>query len=264
MSTPCPSDLNNLAVAQLQAEKPQEAIQMLRIALSDVKNEFKRQKSAEPFSYGTTKEIGYGSEDDTYCQDSFSSLSSQDDSSSWNLDSDEHEEYDMGIEAQVPSLHGIPVPSDNARRRIFEQSIVTLFDRAFCVDNEAQVSEELLGSVVLYNMALVNHLRGIDCGASSFLATALALYQMSLDLLLDSKSLPVDTHVLMMAIHNNSAHIHAHNQCIPQALNSLDEMNLLLEDDQVANSIDEEDFSLFYLNAMVFLGELAVTAAPAA
>jgi hypothetical protein len=60
------------------------------------------------------------------------------------------------------------------------------------------------------------------------------------------------------------AHIHSHQFNIAETRSAMDEMSLFLESEHTASLINEDDYALFYLNAMVFHGELSLNTAPAA
>jgi hypothetical protein len=174
----------------------------------------------------------------------------------------------MDIDGSIytPFLQSIVILSDAAlhRSKDFDQSIVALYDRAFFIANDEKADEESLSSVLLYNMALVNHLYGIEKGGQPFLTMALKLYQVSLKIALQNNIFRLDAHVLVIALHNNMAHIHSHQFSIAETRSAMNEMSLFLESEHTASLINEDDYALFDLNAMVFHGELSLNSAPAA
>jgi hypothetical protein len=281
MNVPCPIDLNNVAVGKLQEEKPDEAIHLLRNALADIKNQFAERAIISP-SCKTSQQVSSVSGFDDRCERGRQFLSSQPGTSFYFQGYDEQEQHEespsfdsndedcehmVDIDGSIctPFLQSIVILSDAAlhRSKDFDQAIVALYDRAFFIANDENADKESLSSVLLYNMALVNHLSGIEKGDQTYLTTAFKLYQMSLEIAIQNDIFPSDADVLIMALYNNMAHIHSHQFSIAEARSAMDEMNLVLEDEHTSSLINEDDYALFCLNVMVF-EELKLNSAPAA
>ena len=273
-------DLNNLAVAQLHASTSTDAMRLLRVALADMKDEFmSRTSSRRKPSYEThvsrhktgRRDLGEASypsstsyslvnTSEHFDQESIASSSTIDDECTNAMEVD-----DDYFSVSTPPLQITPVTSDALLRQSSssDQCFVTMFDRAFCIDEDGE-DEELTSAVIMYNMALVNHARGIDCGISGHLSSALTLYKMALEVVDNIDDLPIEAAILLLAIYNNMAHIAAHEFSIDDTTTALNRLRLILEDPYVSFSIDEDDYVLFYLNAVIYQEKLNFTLAPAA
>jgi len=155
------------------------------------------------------------------------------------------------------SLKSVPVLSEAMFPRPSSQSYLAMYDRALLISNHEQ-DRETVTACILYNMALANHARGLRYGRSSLLARALQLYKMSLDVLHPTSS---GLDLLCLACFNNAAQIYSQ-------LFHRDEMRQCLECmRQILGNVqgirDNDDYVLFYLNAMLYIGE-ELSLAPAA
>lgn len=132
---------------------------------------------------------------------------------------------------------------------------------------------DIISAVVLYNMALINHLHGLR--TSSFLSTSLRLYETAFIILKNSKMLGPHhlTHhsvnLLRLALVNNLAHAHSLLFDSERVADCLGFMRYILEDDKSITFIQHDDsynndsYSFFYMNATVFSGHV-LALAPAA
>jgi hypothetical protein len=157
-----------------------------------------------------------------------------------------------------------------------DSSFLTLYDRAFLVDTKATTAEHddddddlvhadldpsLLLAGVLYNMALLHHKRGLDQGQASHLTSARQLYQLALGIV---QPLAHPPSLLWLALCNNVACIDSYLLCVPDMKHYLQQMSRVLRcDDLLDLDDDDDDFMIFYLNAM-FGEENNLLVAPAA
>jgi hypothetical protein len=234
------TNLNNRGVALLREGKSsKEAFQLLRSALTSAMNQIRDHDSLTcPPRHNIQGEQGR--------MDLSSSvlLTSASDSSTISLES-------------TPALTNML--KDAEKNPFFdESSALAMFDRAFLVDSPCE-DEHLLICVILYNMALMMH---IFAKESSGLSKALVLYNAALESIQNCVFQP--PHLLLMALHNNSAQIHSHNCCIHETGRSLQPLEQLLARGQQA-STKPEDYAIFHLNVvLLFQRRKNSTSAPAA
>lgn len=270
MNVPHPVDLNNIAITRLQEEKSCEALYLLRMALTDVKETF---RSRELYSQELALRMKVGSRPTSICHpvsevfnSSFTSVSTVDDEEA-ELQEDMNVIHEDLLSDQQSTIQSIPLVLDaDQNRRLSDHSIIALFDRVFYVHRTEEVDDEFLSCVLLYNMGLTNHLSGIRNGDQENMATALKLYEMSLTIALRTKSLPIDASLLILALYNNMAHIYAQRSASDKTKFALVQMTRMLETaNNPVDCLSEDDYVLFFLNTMIlFGGELNFHAAPAA
>jgi hypothetical protein len=148
-----------------------------------------------------------------------------------------------------------------------DASFLTLYDRAFLVDTKASADDLdpcLLLAVVLYNMALLHHTRGLDQGQASYLTSARQLYQLALGIVQQ----PLAEHppsLLWLALCNNVAYIDSYLLRVSDMKHHLQQMSRVLRCDDLPDldETDDDDYMIFYLNAM-FGEEDNLVVAPAA
>jgi hypothetical protein len=159
-----------------------------------------------------------------------------------------------------------------------DASFLTLYDRAFLVDTKAAATADhnddddddivnadlgpcLLLAVVLYNMALLHHTSGLDQGQASYLTSARQLYQLALGIV---QPLAHPPSLLWLALCNNVAHIDSYLVRVADMKHHLQQMSRVLQcDDWPDLDYDDDDYMIFYLNAM-FGEENNLVVAPAA
>jgi hypothetical protein len=252
MNVRCPIDLNNIAIAKLKEEKPNESIHLLRLAMISMKNQFVERDTSP---HKSSQQVP--------------SVSRFDQQLPFSRSKDEDYEQITDLDGSIctPFLHSVVILSDATlhQSKDLDQSIISLYDRAFFIDNDENADQDSVSSVLLYNFALVNHLHGIKKDDQACLATALKLYQMSLKIGMQIDIVPLDADVLIMALYNNMAHIHFHHFRLAEARSAMVEMSLILESEHTSSPLlNEDDFSLFYLNTIFFQGILTLNSAPVA
>jgi len=168
-------------------------------------------------------------------------------------------------------------------------SSITIYNRGLVLSPADEADKQLVrtASIVLYNLALINHNIGIRCGVSNALWEALQLYEKSLEIL--DRHMPrhhhssptsaslswiwriLDVEKLLLALLNNMGNIHAHlfhlentNACMKSlrlVLDAATATSRLLESNEAAIVMDE-DYIFFLLNSLFQGKELCF--APAA
>jgi hypothetical protein len=142
------------------------------------------------------------------------------------------------------------------------EELLRLYDRAFCFVESANccLPLEVFTAIILYNMGLMHHIRGLTHGQSHFLDQAYRFYQISADVL-DKKNESVRVNPLfLLALFNNMAHIAATLLRADEMQSSLRTVQSVLVNDGYC--IDEEDFEIFRNNTICYTAEF--TTAPAA
>jgi hypothetical protein len=282
MSVRCPIDLNNIAIAKLKEEKPNEAIHLLRLAMMSIKNQFaKRDTSPRESSQEQVPSVScfdhrshrrqqfpFSSSGSSFDFQGYYEQEQYEESPSCDSNDEDCEQItDLDGSIFTPFLHSVAILSDAAlhQSKDLDQSILSLYDRAFFIGNDENADQDSVSSVLVYNLALVNHLCGIEKNDQTYLTKALKLYHMSLTIGLQVDSAPLDADVLIMALYNNIAHIHFHQFRIAETRSAMGEMrSLILESEHTSPLLNEDDYSLFYLNAIFSQGILNLNSAPAA
>jgi hypothetical protein len=258
-------DLNNSAVAFLQEERPKQAIDLLRVAVTNLaKDQYSVcrpdasfQQSCE--SVGPRRRLVSecsidADSEDAANESAVSSLPSNED----EVDDDCSQYMDFDQEHVKPSVLGVPIFEVLVSRpQTKDNSLLSLYNHALLVSLNEQ-DQELISAVVLYNMALVNHCRAIERGISSLLQIALELYEMALGIVSQDQECTQSQHehnLLYMAILNNMAKIHADLFAVDEmrhCINSLRKILSVLHHEGCC-CIDESDFTFFFMNAMLNL-----------
>lgn len=234
------SALNNSAIMYLQAGRSQEAMELLQIALSKLRDQFLESPDSE--------------------------LDDSCDESEPTQDTDE-DDLMMKCEQDVvePCTKSINLVSSISFVMQHDTSFLKFYDRALLVDTSDSCHDhELLSAVILFNMALLHHSRGVACCKTDCLVRASRLYQIALDIL--QRQFDYSTnYLLLMAIFNNLAHIDSHLFRIEEMKSSLEEIRSILMSEVIDEefSLSEDDYSIFFMNAM-FGNEKELTVAPAA
>jgi hypothetical protein len=139
--------------------------------------------------------------------------------------------------------------------------LILNYSRCLTIVDDVE-DKELLTSVLLYNMALVNHCRAIELGISSLLSTSLNLYKMAASVLERSSDIDASNELVLLAIYNNMAQIHACQWSSQEARECIDNVRMLLSTVSAESFIDQEDFLFFSANAMLHVEDMNL--APAA
>jgi hypothetical protein len=227
------TNLNNSAVVLLQMDRPSEAMGAWRQAASAL------QETSGTSSIKNSSSLG---SDPIYCQGNSPLILPV-----------------MIYRTQTPT----PYPRDDSLREY-------IYDQALTISNSSQ-NDEVISATILYNVALLHHLKGIDQGKCVYLNKALRLYQTALVILarcdddsLSTSSIRHGITLLWLALLNNSAQIHLHlfqPECLDE---SLCYIRFILNDASIINAAsssrdDNEEgdynyYSFFFLNTMICSG----------
>jgi tetratricopeptide (TPR) repeat protein len=237
------SSLNNSAIMYLQAGKSHEAMELLQIALSKLRDQFMESEESDWDSQ---------CDDDEPIQESIERNDDQ-----WmkcNQESTEVPSKAFNVFSSIP----VWMPQDT--------SFLIFYDRALLVDTNSPCHDsELLSAVILFNMALLHHSRGVSYCKTDSLELASRLYRIALDILQKEVDLG-SNYLLLMAIFNNLAHIDSHLFRMEEMKKSLEEIRTILMSDVIDAddiSLDEDDYAIFFMNSM-FGNEKELAVAPAA
>jgi tetratricopeptide (TPR) repeat protein len=233
------SSLNNNAIMYLQAGKPYEAMELLQTALSQLRDQF--MECEEPDWDTDSDDPIHESCHENSCLDCVQ-------------DATEAPTKAISVYSSIPVL----IPQDT--------SFIVFYDRALLVDTSGPcLDNELLSAVILFNMALLHHSRGVSFCKTDSLELASRLYHIALDIL--RKEVHIGSnYLLLMAIFNNLAHIDSHLFRIDEMKGSLEEIRTILISDVIDVddfSLCEEDYAIFFMNAMLG-NEKELAVAPAA
>jgi hypothetical protein len=157
-----------------------------------------------------------------------------------------------------PSVLGFQVRTSS---RSQDNPLILNYSRAFRIAHAVE-DNGLLTSVVLYNMALVNHCRAIELGISSLLSISLNLYKMAASVLERSSDIDASNELVILAIYNNMAQIHACQWSSQEARECIGNVRMLLSTISAESFIDQEDFLFFSANTMLHVEDMDL--APAA
>jgi tetratricopeptide (TPR) repeat protein len=239
-------EINNSAVAFAQSGRSQEAMELFQLALSNLRDQFSRGASSAP-NFEDTVDNNSTHAMDCYHHHRFESQEPASASCAA-----------LNLFASVPKIQ---IPQD--------QSFLALYDRALLVDPSSgcnnEASDAAVSAVILFNMALLHHFRGLTGGQTDFLDRASRLYRIALDILQKHND---NTNILLvLALYNNLAHIDSHLFRVEDMKHSLGQMQDILSTDDSANEcilpFDEDDYLIFSMNAMLG-NEREFTLAPAA
>jgi hypothetical protein len=165
---------------------------------------------------------------------------------------------ELYVEQDQPSVLSFQVRTS---LRSQDTPLILNYSRALGIANAVE-DKELLTSVLLYNMALVNHCRAIELGISSLLSISLNLYKMAASVLERSSDIDASNELVLLAIYNNMAHIHAYQWSSQEVRECIDNIRMLLSTVSAESFIDQEDFHFFSANTMLHVEDMNL--APAA
>jgi len=153
-----------------------------------------------------------------------------------------------------------------------DDSSFLLFDRALMIPAEvvslveqSAPLQNLAAAILMYNMGLSYHLEGLRMGMSWRLLQANRFYSMSYCLLSDEDliSQPELSALVMMALVNNTGHIHSYFCNFYEASICSQDLLTYYHDQSYENLLSEEESTIFIQNCTCFLHWQSL-AAPAA
>jgi hypothetical protein len=242
-------DLNNSAVTALQQGRHNQATDLLRAAIRDLKDHL----IVRSFSSETV----LPNPSIVMQSDAPSSATL---ASSIGTDDDEHSSRIEVDQKQV--IFGVPLWSEDSFPRRQDETSIFMYAQALVLAHTDHC-KELLAGVLFYNMALVNHARYIERDTSSLLLTAaLKFYGMAMAVTQSRKGgANASDDWLLLAIYNNMAQIYLSRACSEKLCQCLGNIRTLLDTGRVAQVVDIDDYCFFVTNDML---QLKVVAAPAA
>jgi hypothetical protein len=266
--------MNNSAVAALQEGRAKESIELLREAITNLKDHFilSRSPLSFPSSGGTPlsqrrRELPRAVSDVSNVSsiETQSDLSSSLSSSSLHFNDEEDDclsATEIDAQENQASLLSVPVHAKISSHFSAKEddALVLLYDRAIIVLPSDQ-DKELLTGVALYNMALVNHCRAIERGTSSLLTVALKIYRMAAAIMKESQDQNGTGDLLQLAVYNNMAQIYSTRFATEDMFECLDVTRTFLAT-ATDESLFDHDYNFFFMNTMLQIEELIL--APAA
>jgi hypothetical protein len=234
-------ELNNNAVGFLRQGEYKKATYLLRTAIAGLKNCF-----LEHNEEGDLSESSVNKKLDAPPSSA----------SSASFNGDEMVDQKQGI-------LGVPLWTEESFAQKHDSSLIFVYAQALVL---APINHHrtLLTGVVLYNMALANHVRAIEKGKASLLMHALKFYVMAVAIVRGQSDVDVKAsscHWLLLALYNNMAHIYMSYSSSEKMLQCLGSIEGLLAADKIEQVINVNDYAFFLINAML---KLRVVAAPAA
>jgi hypothetical protein len=234
-------DLNNSAVTALQQGRHKEAMNLLRAAITDLKDHF----VVRSFSSETVMQ--------------------SDEPSSATLMSckekgeDEHSSH-MEVD-QKQTIFSVPIWSEESFTQRQDETSIFMYSQALVLAH-ADHSKEFIIGVVFYNMALLNHARAMESNTPSLLTAALKFYGLAVAVTQRrNDEFAASDDWLLLALYNNMAQIYLSQASSEKLCQCLGDLRALLDTDRAEQVVDVDDYCFFVTNAML---ELRVVAAPAA
>jgi tetratricopeptide (TPR) repeat protein len=158
-------------------------------------------------------------------------------------------------------LHRVKIVASATTTHETQITLGSMYSRAFLLVNSPanDINYNLLVGVVLYNLALLNHLCGINQSKKCGLAKALKLYESVLSVI-QQQPTGIDMYHLTLAVTQNMGQIHSYLFHRNEAMACFECLRQLLSNDN--QLIPEDDFAMFFVSAMFQANELHL--APAA
>lgn len=174
--------------------------------------------------------------------------------------SEEFSERDL-FEDLPPRIHAVPVMKSPfaCSNCDTEKATLSIYDRALFVAPD-ETDTEVLSSVVLFNLGLINNIRGIRRGRSKSFRKALRFYKMSCDVLVQGRKEHSAVGLLLLAIFNNTAHVYAYLLDVEKTRQCLECLRDILSN---AFEASDDEYLIFYMNSLMTPGR-AISLAPAA
>jgi hypothetical protein len=230
--------LNKRAVTSLLSGKPKKALALLSTATTILKDHVAADARKAP-CFRSSSATSF-----PVCNDEGNESSSA--------------TMEMNIEQDQPSVISVNVQTSSLSQ---DAPLILNYSRCLIVVDGVE-DKELLTSVVLYNMALVNHCRAIELGISSLLSIALNLYKIAASVLESSSDIDASNELVLLALYNNMAQIHAYQWSSQEVRECIDKIRMLLSTVSSESFIDQADFHLFSVNTMLHVEDMNL--APAA
>jgi hypothetical protein len=133
-----------------------------------------------------------------------------------------------------------------------DSGLLCVYDRAIVVSYQEDDSE-VMSAVIMYNMALLSHSRGLQLSRFKCLLRATKLYRMAISILMRRESIRSSVSILFLALFNNLAHVYSYTyevhkmneclECMRQTLSAFDH-----------TAEESEKYSVFFANSICAQG----------
>jgi hypothetical protein len=167
------------------------------------------------------------------------------------------EEMEEDEEPVVPSVFSVTsgvISSHN-------NGLVPNFNKALMILHSFN-DLDALTSVVLYNIAIVNHGRAIERGSSTILTEALNFYKMATLVIKSTQEIDASCDFVLLVSSHNMAHIYSSRFCPEEMRECLETTRSLLAQESTHHFLDEDDTKLFSMSALLKVEHMRL--APAA
>ena len=233
-------NLNNRAVTLLRHGQQKRSLDSFRLALQV----FQELQAAQSDTIAEEGGRGDAGEHDT------ASIQQQQQGSLLNVDGDFLHVQSVEIKMQ---LEGSDDPED---------AYLHLFNRALVLTRNAVKHQDAIVASVLYNLALVSHLRGVQTRSQARYSTSLKLYRMAYEIIQSHDDQSIFEDILILALVNNLGHIQSRLGQSEEARRQNNFLRVAIgmappdgtdDDDEVmaySPQVDEQDYFFFYLNAL--------------
>jgi hypothetical protein len=251
-------DLNNSAVGFLRQGRHKQATALLLTAIADLKNLVRDQGVV---CSGSSVNLSPVSESSVNMQSDASSSSS---SALFNNDGDDYSSLiDVDQKQGTPTIISVPLWTEESLAEKPDKSLIFMYAQALLLSHIGHHSRKVLIGVVLYNMALANHVRAIEKDNSVLFTVALKFYSMAVSIVRGQNDgdVKASSYWLLLALYNNMAHIYFSHVSSAKLQQCLGNIEALLVADGIEQVMDVDDYGFFLTNAML---QLSVVAAPAA
>jgi hypothetical protein len=241
--------LNNSAVTSLLNGRPKKALAMLSTATAFLKDQFADTRKAPCFR---------SSSNETPLPRRHSELSRFASESSCNDEGDKYSSaMEVNVERNQPSVLSFQLRTSSLSQDV---PLILNYSRALTIADDVE-DKGLLMSVVLYNMALVNHCWAIELGISRLLSIALNLYKKAASVLERDSDIDDSNELVLLALYTNMAQINAYQWSSQEVRVCIDNIRMFLSNVSAKSFIDEEDFLFFHINTMLHVEEMNLSPA---
>jgi hypothetical protein len=164
-------------------------------------------------------------------------------------------------EQDMPSIFSVRIWNEETCARHQDKTSIFMYSQALVLGHDDHC-KELLTGVVFFNMALVNHARGIEIEKACLLTAALNFYGMAVAVTQSRNGgVKASDYWLHLAVSNNMAHIYLSQACSERLCQCLENIRSLLATDIAAEVVDAGDHYFFVANCLL---QIRVDYAPAA
>jgi len=258
-------NMNNAALGALQLGRPKQALDILSMALASLKDHFGKeghqevaQESTIPTHLTTptpptTTETPSPRRQHPRCA-SGSSIGAKPDCKENKRSLTVEEDEGSVVPPSIFSVAFGALSSHN-------DGLVLNYNKALMVLHSLN-DLEVLTSVVLYNMATINHARAIERGSSTLLTNALKAYKMATDVIKIRDGIDRASDFVLLLSYHNMAHIYSSRFCPEEMRGCFDATRFLLTKESIQRFLDEDDRHFFSLSFMLKVEDISL--APAA